>query len=104
MHRIADGVGRDENIAGEARLDRRTQRTCVGDDESEAIAVHGEATGDQALIIFLVSAALVRSGLRQSVAIGVELNQFSGGDQLLKMRVECLRGLRRAGRVRGRAA
>ena len=30
----------------------------------------------------------VRCGLGQSVAIGIELNQFPGGDQLLKMGLE----------------
>src|ERR1700728_536115 len=86
VHGIADGVRRDENIAHEARLERRTQRTGVGDDEAEAVAVHGEAADDQVFVI------LVGCGLRQSVAIGIELNQFSCGDQLLEMRVEISAG------------
>ena len=54
----------------------------AGDDEAEAIAVHGEASDDQILVI------LVSGGLWQGVAVGIELNQFAGSDQFLKMCVK----------------
>ena len=46
--------------------------------------MHGEASDDK---------ILVGCGLRQSVAIGVELNQFAGGDQLLQQRVKFSAGV-----------
>src|SRR5208282_4105167 len=49
------------------------------DDEAKTIAVHGEAPGDQ---------VLVRHGLRQSVAVGVDLNQLSSGHQLLQTGIQ----------------
>ena len=75
VHGIADRMRRDEDISYQARLKRSTQRACVRNDKAEAVAVHGEASDDQ---------ILVGCGLRQGVAVGVELNQFPSGDQLLK--------------------
>ena len=84
VHGVADGVGRDEDVSHETRLERRTQRACIRDDEAETVAVHGEASDDQ---IF------VGRGLRQSVAVGVELNQFACCDQLLQLPVEFSAGI-----------
>jgi len=46
--------------------------------------VHAEASDDEVLVC---------CGLRQCVAIGIELNQFACRDQLLKMRVEFSAGV-----------
>jgi hypothetical protein len=74
--------GAMKDIANQMRLERRTQGTGVGDDEAEAVAVHGEAPDDQILV------RLGCGGLRQGVAVGIDLNQFSGGDQLLQAGVK----------------
>lgn len=84
MHRVANRVGRDEDIPGQARFKRRTQRTRVGDDEAEAVAMHAEASDNKILVC---------RGLGQSVAVRIDLNQFAGSDQLLKMPVELSAGL-----------
>ncbi len=87
VHGIPDGVGRDENIARETRLERRAERTRIGDHEAEAVAVHGEAPDNKILVI------LANGGLRQCVAVGIELNQLAGGDQLLEQSVEFSAGV-----------
>src|SRR5208337_2041605 len=66
MHGIADGVRGYENISHQTRLHRRTQRARIGNDKAETVAVHGEASSDK---------ILVSCRLRQSVAVGIELNQ-----------------------------
>jgi len=95
---FADGVGSDEDVADQPRFHRRTQRTCIGDNEAEAVAVHGEASGDEILFI------LVGRGVRQGVAIGVQLKPVrrrrpASGDECRDRRERL-----RASRVRGRAA
>ena len=67
----------------------------VGNDETEAIAVHGEASRNQ---------ILVGRELWQSVAVRIDLNQFPGSDQLLKTGIELSTGLSMQTRVRGRTA
>ncbi len=84
MHGVSDGVRRDEDIPRQSRLKRRTQRTRLGDDEAESVAVHAEASDNQILI---------GRGLGQGVAVRIELNQFARSDQLLKMRVELAAGV-----------
>src|SRR5260370_26599016 len=79
VHGIADGVRRNENIPYETRLERRAERTCVWNYEAEAVAVHGDAPDHQIFI---------GRGWRNGVEVGIDLNQFSRGDQLLKMRVQ----------------
>ena len=50
VHGIANGVWSDEDISGQPRLERRTQRLCIRNDEAEAVAVHGEPARDQILV------------------------------------------------------
>ena len=79
MHGIADEVRRDEDVAGEARLERGVQGFCVGNDEPEAVAMHRKAAGDQ---------ILVRGGGGKCIAIGVDLDQRAAGDQFLQTLVQ----------------
>src|SRR5579862_3474474 len=84
MHRIADCRRRNENIPGEPGFQRWIQRTGIGNDEAEAIAVHGQAANCQ---------ILVGRGLWQGVAIGIRLDELSRGDQFLQMRIEIAAGV-----------
>ena len=82
VHGVADGVRGDEDIPRQTRLKGRTQRAGVGDNKAKAVAVHGETSNDQVLII------LAGSGLRQSIAIRIKLNQFAGSNQFLESPVK----------------
>ena len=66
-------------------LSGRAQRFGIGDDEAEAVAVHGEASGDE---------VLVGGGLRECVAVGVDCDECAAFHQLLQM-VGRVRGARR---------
>ncbi len=76
VHGVADLVRRNEDVAGDALLELCGERFGVGNDEAEAVAVHGEASGDE---IF------VGGGLRERVAVGVEGDELPALDQLLQM-------------------
>src|SRR5579862_5310270 len=76
VHGVADLVRRDEDVAGQFRSQRGVQRFCVGDNEAESVAVHGEASGDE---------VLVGGGLRKRIAVGVDGNQRTSFNQLLEM-------------------
>ncbi len=46
MHGRADGMRRDEDVAGEASLEIGIKRRSFGDHEAKAVAVHGEAADE----------------------------------------------------------
>jgi hypothetical protein len=79
VHGIADGVGRDENVARQTRLHRGAQRTGLWNHEAEAVAVHGKASGDE---IFF------GGGGGQRVAVGFDLDDFSPLRELEQAAVE----------------
>ena len=75
MHRRTDGRGRNENISSQACLQALVERTGLRDDEAEAVAVHAQAPDCQ---IFS------RCGLRNGIAVGIDLHQLPLGDELLE--------------------
>ena len=46
VHGRSDGMRRNEDIAGEARLETGIERRGVGNHEAEAVAMHGEAADE----------------------------------------------------------
>ena len=79
VHGVADEVRGNEDVPGELGLEGRAQRLGVGNDEAEAVAVHGEASSDE---------ILVGGGLREGVAVGVDGDECAAGDELLQMLIE----------------
>ena len=69
VHGRASGVGRNKNIAGQARFEIRIERGGVGNHEAEAIAMHAEAADQRVASAWF--------GLRDGVAIAVDLAQFA---------------------------
>ena len=79
VHGISDRVRRNKDVSRQERFERRTQRIRVRNDEAETIAMHGQPSRNK---------ILVGCGLRQRVAIGIQLNQLPCCDQLLQLRVQ----------------
>ena len=75
VHGGADLVRGDEDVAGESGFQGGAQRFGVGDDEAEAVAVHGETPGNE---------ILVGGGLGEGIAVGVDWNELAGFDELLQ--------------------
>ncbi len=63
---------RNEDIAGEAGLETRIERSGFGNHEAEAVAMHGQAADQQVASL---------GGLRNGVALGVDLQQFAFADE-----------------------
>ena len=78
VHRRTDLVRRDEDVSGKFRF-QLTERFGIGNDEAEAVAVHGEASGDE---------VLVGGCLWELEAVGVDRDELAALDQLLQMVVE----------------
>src|SRR5216684_3592257 len=75
VHGVPQLMGRDKDVANQPRSQRWADRIGVGNDEAEAIAVHGQTAGHQ---------ILVATGLGQGVMVGIGSGKLSAGDQLLQ--------------------
>ncbi len=83
MHGISDSVRRNKDVSNHACLHRWAERACVRNDEAETVAVHGQPSRNK---------ILVGGGLREGVAIGIQLNQLSCCDQLLQLHLKVAAG------------
>ena len=75
VHRGADGVRRDEDIASQAGFQTSVERSGFGNREAEAVAMHGQPADQQVASL---------GGLRNSVALGVDLQQFAFADECVQ--------------------
>src|SRR5260370_14421484 len=73
VHGVPELMGRDKDVANQPRFERWADRIGVGNDEAEAIAVHGQTAGHQ---------ILVATGLGKGVMDRIGSGKLSAGDQL----------------------